>query len=77
MDAQYVALAHKILGEIAIACGDLATAESELSAAREPLHIQPAPFVAWKIYAALGRAYGLKGDPEAARKALAEAASVV
>jgi tetratricopeptide (TPR) repeat protein/tRNA A-37 threonylcarbamoyl transferase component Bud32 len=74
---KYVATAHKILADIAIARGDLGTAEGALTAALVPLRTHPAPLVAWKIYGTLGRVYSLKGDPRAAREVFTQAAEIV
>jgi hypothetical protein len=74
---KYLIVAHKILAEIAMARGDLATAERELNAALEPLRTNPAPLIAWKTYATLGRLHRLKNDPQAAREAWAMAAEIV
>jgi serine/threonine protein kinase/tetratricopeptide (TPR) repeat protein len=74
---KYLAVAHKILAETAMARGDLANAEQELAAALEPFRTNPAPLVAWKTYAALGRLHRLKNDPPAAREAYGCAAEIV
>jgi ATP/maltotriose-dependent transcriptional regulator MalT len=52
---KYVALAHKIRAEIAMAQGDNDAAEAGFDAALEALREHPTPLVAWKIHAALGR----------------------
>jgi tetratricopeptide (TPR) repeat protein len=74
---KYVAVAHKILADIAIARGNLEQAETELSAALEPLRTHPAPLVAWKIHAILGKVHSLKSDRPAAREAFARAGEIV
>ena len=74
---KYIAVAHRILAEIAMAHGELATAEAELAAALEVFRTHPAPLVAWKTYATLGRLHGLKNDPQAALEAFAQAADIV
>jgi tetratricopeptide (TPR) repeat protein/predicted Ser/Thr protein kinase len=74
---KYVAVAHKLLAEVAIARGDLTTAAAELAAALDALQAYPVPIVAWKIYAALGRLCALRGDAAGARRAFAQAAAVV
>jgi len=74
---KYLAVAHKILAEIAMGHGDLANAEQELTAALEPLRTNPAPLIAWKTYATLGRLQQLKNDPQSARDAYGCAAEIV
>ena len=59
---KYIAVAHKLFGEIAIARGELARGEAQLSAALDELRQYPAPLVAWKTYAALGRVRLQLGD---------------
>jgi tetratricopeptide (TPR) repeat protein len=74
---KYVGIAHKILAEIAMIRGDLATAEAELAAALEPFRTHPAPLVTWKIYASLGRLHLLKNDAQAAREGFAQGADII
>ncbi len=74
---KYVAVAHKLRAEIAIAQGNLAVAETALQAALEQLQDHPAPLVAWKLYAARGRLYLQIGQPQAARVAFAQAATII
>jgi tetratricopeptide (TPR) repeat protein len=74
---KYAALAHKMLAEIAMAGGDLAEAETELSAALEELRAYPAPLVAWKTYTLLGRLRLKQNHSAAAREAYAQAADIV
>src|SRR5947208_2063406 len=45
---KYIAVAHKLIAEIAIARGDSSTAEKELHAALDLLGQHTAPLVAWK-----------------------------
>ncbi|HYL35805.1 MAG TPA: protein kinase [Bryobacteraceae bacterium] len=74
---KYLAVAHKILAEIAMARGDLVEAERELAGALEPLRTNSAPLVAWKTYATLGRLQRMKNDSRAARAAFRHAAEIV
>ncbi len=74
---KYVAVAHKLMGETAIARGDLATAEAELKIAVESLRQHPAPLVAWKAYATLGGMYSKSGNAAAAREAFTRSAAVI
>ena len=74
---KYVAVAHKLLAEMAVARGDLAEAETELGAALTELASYPVPIVAWKIYAALGGLRLRLGQGQAARDAYARATAIV
>jgi tetratricopeptide (TPR) repeat protein/tRNA A-37 threonylcarbamoyl transferase component Bud32 len=74
---KYIAVAHKLLAEVAIACGDLKAGETQLNAALDQLREFPAPLVAWKIYAALGRLRLQMGESALAREAFAQAAKIV
>ena len=74
---KYVAIAHKLLAEVAIARGDPAEAKSELAAALAQLASHPVPIVAWKTYAALGRLHSQLDEDRAARAAFAQAAAIV
>ena len=74
---KYIAVAHKLLAEIAMACDDRAEAEAELNIALEVLREYPAPLVAWKTYAALGRLRSQLGDTSSAREAFSHAAAIV
>jgi len=73
---KYITVAHKTLAEIALAAGDYATAEAELGAAFVQMETHPAPLVAWKCLAILGRLRLRMGDGEAARQAFAKGASI-
>ncbi len=74
---KYVAVAHKLAAEIAMARGDLAAAERELNVALDGLREHPAPLVAWKTYATLGRLRSQLGDSTSAHDAFAQSAAVV
>ena len=74
---KYIALAHKLLAEIAMARSDLAEAETELNIALDQLREYPAPLAAWKTYAVLGRLRLHSGDGSSAREAFAQAAAIV
>jgi tetratricopeptide (TPR) repeat protein len=74
---KYIATAHKLLGEIAAARGQLAEAERQLSAALDQLRTHPVPILAWKIYAVLGRLHLQLADDQSARAAFAQAAAIV
>ncbi|HKZ78315.1 MAG TPA: tetratricopeptide repeat protein [Pyrinomonadaceae bacterium] len=74
---KYIATAHKLLAEIAIASGDSGRADAELNAALNVLRNHPAPIVAWRIYAALGRLRLQLGDGKSARNAFAQATTII
>jgi len=48
---KYIAVAHKLLAEVAVARGDWAVGEAELTTALDWLHRYPVPIVEWKTYA--------------------------
>ena len=75
--SKYIAIAHKLLAEAAMARGDLVDAEVKLAAALDQLRSYPAPLVAWKTYVVLGRLRRQMGDGESAREAFAQAAALV
>ena len=62
---------------MAIARGDLTAGETQLNAALDQLREFPAPLVAWRIYAALGRLRLQMGESQSAREAFAQAAKIV
>ncbi|HZB46557.1 MAG TPA: hypothetical protein VE360_14980, partial [Pyrinomonadaceae bacterium] len=74
---KYVAVAHKLLAEVAIARRDLPKASAELDAALSELRTYPVPIVAWKTFAALGKLRALEGDADAAREAFSRAVAYV
>jgi tetratricopeptide (TPR) repeat protein len=74
---KYIATAHKLLAEIAMARGDGGVAEAELTAALDQLRTHPVPILAWRTYAKLGDLCLQKGDVPAARAAFSQAAEIV
>ena len=74
---KYLAIAHKLLGEIAVARGQLTEAERELTAALDEVRIHPVPILAWKVYAALGRLRLKLDDDQSARTAFADSAEII
>ena len=74
---KYIAAAHKLLGQVAVAEGDVAEADRQFAAALEELRTFPAPLVTWKTYAQIGRMKSQVGDYLAAREAFAEAAKIL
>jgi serine/threonine protein kinase/tetratricopeptide (TPR) repeat protein len=74
---KYIAEAHRLKAQIAIAAADPATAETEFAAALEELQRYPAPLVAWRTYADLGRLQSQRGDPTAAKSSFTQAAEII
>jgi len=74
---KYIALGHKLRAELRMAHGNLSDAETELNAALEQLRNYPAPLVAWKTYALLGRLRSQSGNVSGSREAYAQAATIV
>ena len=74
---KYIAVGHRLLAEVAIARGNLPEAEAELNIALEVLREYPAPLVAWKTYATLGRLQLQTGALASAREAFAQSAAIV
>ena len=74
---KYIAIAHKLLAEMAAGRGQLAEAEAELGAALDQLRTHPVPILAWKIHAALGRLRLQLDDNQSARAAFAQAAAII
>jgi DNA-binding winged helix-turn-helix (wHTH) protein/tetratricopeptide (TPR) repeat protein len=74
---KYMADAHRMLAQIAMAEGDPAAAEAELNSAIQILREFPAPLAAWKTHLAMGRMQAQLGRREAAQAAFGEAASVI
>src|SRR5437588_138991 len=65
------------MAENARARGDLATAEAGLQIAVEGLREYPAPLVAWRVFAALGRMCSKSGNAISARDAFIRSAAVI
>jgi serine/threonine protein kinase/tetratricopeptide (TPR) repeat protein len=74
---KYIAVAHKLLAQIAIAEGNTNAAEAEFAAALGELQKYPVPVVTWRTYADLGRLKSSVGNATAARDAFARAAEIV
>jgi tetratricopeptide (TPR) repeat protein len=74
---KYIASGHKLLAEIAVARGDLVSAETELNHALELLGQRPVPVLAWKTYAELGRLKLRTNDRMAACDAFARAGEII
>jgi len=74
---KYVAVAHLLLGKIAVAGDDLVEAEKQFAAAREELEKHPAPLVAWKNHVEVGRLKLRMNNHFASREAFARAAEII
>ncbi|MFN2578978.1 MAG: serine/threonine-protein kinase PknK [Pyrinomonadaceae bacterium] len=74
---KYIAVAHNLMAEIAIAEGDTAAAETEFRAALDEFEQHPVPVIEWKIYANVGRLRSTQGDSAGAREAFGHAATIV
>ena len=74
---KYIAVAHKIMAQIAVAERNTNLAEAEFTAALGELQKYPVPVETWKTYAELGRLKSSVGDVSAARDAFARAAEIV
>ena len=75
--AKYVAIARRLLGEIAAVNGDAVTAEEELTRSLEPFAEHPMPLIEWQNHAALGRLLAERNHPAAAREAFKRAEALV
>ncbi|MGH9969869.1 MAG: serine/threonine-protein kinase PknK [Pyrinomonadaceae bacterium] len=74
---KYIAEAHRLRAQIAIAAGDPATAEAEFTAALDELQRYPAPLVAWRTHADFGRLQAERGSLTSARESFRRAAEIV
>jgi serine/threonine protein kinase/tetratricopeptide (TPR) repeat protein len=74
---KYKAVAHRLMGEVSRASGDLAAADEHFSAALAQLKDYPNPLVAWKTYAGAARVKSARGDVNGAQEASARATEIV
>jgi tetratricopeptide (TPR) repeat protein/predicted Ser/Thr protein kinase len=74
---KYVAVARRLLGEIAAVSGDAAGAEEELTRSLELFAAHPMPLVEWRNHVALGRLLAARNRPEAARDSFKRAETLV
>jgi tetratricopeptide (TPR) repeat protein len=74
---KYVAVAHKLRSEIAIAEGKPEVARGEYQAALDVLDEYPVPVVRWRVLAGLGKLLSSTGDAERSLKAFGEAKKIV
>jgi hypothetical protein len=75
--AKYIAVARRLLGEIAAVNGDAVTAEEELTRSLEPFATHPMPLIEWRNHAALGRLLAARNRPGAAGEAFKRAETLV
>jgi tetratricopeptide (TPR) repeat protein/predicted Ser/Thr protein kinase len=75
--AKYVAVARRLLGEIAAVSGDAVRAEEELTRSLEPFASHPTPLIEWRNHAALGRLLAARKHPAGAREAFKRAETLV
>jgi tetratricopeptide (TPR) repeat protein len=74
---KYIAVAHNLRAEIAVARSDLSTAEQELNSSLDVLRARPVEIVLWKTYAELGRLHAKRGDTPACREAFVRSSEIV
>ncbi len=75
--AKYIAIARRLLGEIASVSGDAMTAEEELNRSLEPFATHPMPLIEWRNHAALARLLAGRNRPGGAREAFQRAETLV
>jgi tetratricopeptide (TPR) repeat protein/predicted Ser/Thr protein kinase len=75
--AKYIAVARRLLGEIAALSGDGTTAEEELTRSFEPFATHPMPLIEWRNHAALGRLLAAQNRPGGAVEAFKRAEALV
>lgn len=71
------AVTRKLMAEIAEARGQAGEAEAELEKSLVLLREHPAPLVAWRVYAALGRVRSRRSGVEAGREAYRAAGEII
>jgi tetratricopeptide (TPR) repeat protein len=71
--AKYIAIARRLLGEIAVVAGDLNLAEEELTRSLEPYGRHPMPLVEWRNHLFLARLFMVRNRPATAREAFQRA----
>jgi serine/threonine protein kinase/predicted ATPase len=75
--AKYIAVARRLLGEIAAVNGDAVMAEEELTRSLEPFATHPMPLIEWRNHSALGRLLAARKHPAGAREAFKRAETLV
>jgi hypothetical protein len=71
--AKYIAIARRLLGEIAAPSGNLNLAEEELTRSLEPYAQHPMPLIEWRSHLSLARLFAARDRPAAAREAFQRA----
>jgi tetratricopeptide (TPR) repeat protein len=74
---KYVAVAHKLLAQIAIARGAPAEAQARLMSSLDVLRSYPVPVVEWRVLAALARLHSAQSNSAAARDSFSRSATIV
>jgi len=74
---KYIAVARRLLGEIAAVNGEATVAEEELTRSLEPFATHPMPLIEWRNHAALGRLLTARQKPGGAREAFKRAETLV
>ena len=74
---KYIASAHKVMAEIAIARNDLSSAESQMKTALKILEKRPVVVLAWKAYALNARLSSQLNQPDRARESYKRAAEMI
>jgi tetratricopeptide (TPR) repeat protein len=74
---KYIAEAHRLTAQIAMAEDNAAEAERAFDAALAELQKYPAPLVAWRTYADLGRLQLSRGDSTGAQSSINSAAEII
>jgi tetratricopeptide (TPR) repeat protein len=74
---KYVAVAERLLGEIAAAAGDHNAAEEALTRSLAPFATHPMPLIEWRNHVALGRLLATRNRPAAARESFGRAEALV
>lgn len=75
--AKYVAIAKRLLGDIAVTAGDPNLAEEQLTQSLKPFATHPMPLIEWRNHLALGRLFQARNRPAAAREAFLRADALV
>ncbi len=74
---KYVAVAHKLLAQIAVARGAHDEGQARLMSSMEVLRNYPVPVVEWRVLAALARLHSARNDATAARDAFSCSAAII
>jgi hypothetical protein len=74
---KYVAIAQRLLGEIATKAGDHNRAEDVLILSIEPFANHPMPLIEWRNHVAMGRLMAARNRPAAARESFGKAEKLV